>query len=475
MFFGGVNVYLQQKSALFRRLPGFVDRFFDQPWLLRWAASRSLKTSARELGELTVSVLRGQAGRQHKEVRRLCRWLASSVRPQLVNLTNMLIAGCAVEIRDAVRAPILATLQGDDLFLEQLPEPYRSQALAEIRRLVRHVDGFLVFSRYYADFMAEYFQIPRERFEITPLGVETGDFADPTAAKGPAPPPRPPRIGYLARLAPEKGLHLLVEAFLELRRRPATKHAQLHIAGYLAASDRDYAESLFARLRAAGAGDDFQYVGEVDRRGKIEFLRQIDVFSAPTICREPKGLFVLEALAAGVPVVQPDHGAFPELLEAVSRRPTRSPQRRSAPGGLARRTAVGRGDPAPAWRARSENRSRALPRGRDGPRYARRLPTLHRPRRRLNGPGYFGAMVQIMRRPCCCGGASNLPNSSNTSSTVSITLRPSSTWAISRPRKTTDNCTLSLCWRKVLACFTLKLMSCSPVFGRRRISLILVW
>ena len=320
VFFGGVNVYLQQKSALFRRLPGFLDRWLDQPWLIRWAASRSLKTNARELGELTVSVLRGQAGHQRREVRKLCQWLASSVQPQLVNLTNMLIAGCAAEIKEAVGAPVLATLQGDEAFLEQLLEPYKSQALAEIRRLVRHIDGFVVFSRYYADFMAEYFHIPRERFEITPLGVETRDFVDPAGAGGPIASPRParpPRVGYLARLAPEKGLHVLVDAFLELRRRPAAKHIQLHIAGYLGASDRRYAERQFAKLRAAGAGDDVRYIGEVDRRGKIEFLRQIDVFSAPTTHPEPKGLFVLEALAAGVPVVQPAHGAFPELLQAL--------------------------------------------------------------------------------------------------------------------------------------------------------------
>jgi len=41
------------------------------------------------------------------------------------------------------------------------------------------------------------------------------------------------------------------------------------------------------------------------------------VLSVPTTYHEPKGLFVLEALAAGVPVVQPAHGAFPEMLESL--------------------------------------------------------------------------------------------------------------------------------------------------------------
>jgi glycosyltransferase involved in cell wall biosynthesis len=232
----------------------------------------------------------------------------------------MLIAGCVEQIRREVRAPVLATLQGDDLFLEQLEEPYKSQAIAEVRRLVRHIDGFLVFSRYYADFMADYFDIPREKLAITPLGVDTRDFrefAGQGASAEPAARQRPLTVGYLARLAPEKGLHVLVDAFLELHRRRETEHVQLHIAGYLGAGQREYAESQFARLRAAGLEDHFQYVGEVDRRGKVEFLNRIDVLSVPTTHREPKGLFVLEALAAGAPVVQPDHGAFPELLGAL--------------------------------------------------------------------------------------------------------------------------------------------------------------
>jgi glycosyltransferase involved in cell wall biosynthesis len=53
----------------------------------------------------------------------------------------------------------------------------------------------------------------------------------------------------------------------------------------------------------------------VDRRGKIDLLRGADVLSVPATFREPKGFYVLEALAAGTPVVVPDHGSLPELVE----------------------------------------------------------------------------------------------------------------------------------------------------------------
>jgi glycosyltransferase involved in cell wall biosynthesis len=235
------------------------------------------------------------------------------VRPNLVNFTNVLIAGCAPVLRERLSAALVVTLQGDDIFLDDLPEPHRSRAIGEIRKLVPLIDGFIVHSQYYADYMSDYLGIPRDKFRLSHLGIDPGDWREPPATDA----NRPPTIGYLARLAKEKGLHVLVDAFLELRRRHGTENAVLRIAGWLGEHNRAYAQEQFARLESAGLGEAYEYVGEVDRAGKIAFLRSIDVLSVPTTYREPKGLFVLEALAAGVPVVQPEHGAFPELIAAT--------------------------------------------------------------------------------------------------------------------------------------------------------------
>src|SRR5262249_9553575 len=140
---------------------------------------------------------------------------------------------------------------------------------------------------------------------------DVGDFA---ANADSALQSRPPTVGYLARLAPEKGLHILADAFIRLRQMPGMQSARLKIAGWLGEQNRPYADSAFRRLREAGFGDVFEYLAEINRRGKLDFLGSIDVLAVPTTYQEPKGLFVLEALAAGVPVIQPDHGAFPEVL-----------------------------------------------------------------------------------------------------------------------------------------------------------------
>ena len=315
IFFGGINVFMQQKVPLYRFLPSFIHRFFDQRWLIRKLTKKSIDPSAKTLGALTISMLRGTGGRQRKEVRRLCNWL-SDLQPDVVMFSNILIAGCLPALKKQLDVPVLVTLQGDDIFLESLDEPYKSRALEEIRRLAKQVDGFLIHSRYYADFMQGYFGIPAEKFHLSKLGIDLRGFP-PCEETNQDRKNRPPTIGYLARLAPEKGLHLLVDAFIQLRQRPDMEQAKLRIAGWLGDRNREYADEQFAKLHDAGLGNAFEHVGEVSRDEKIAFLKTIDVLSVPTTYREPKGIYVVEALAAGVPVVQPEHGAFPELLNEM--------------------------------------------------------------------------------------------------------------------------------------------------------------
>ena len=312
VFFGGINVYLQQKIFLFRYLPPLLDRFLDMPWLIRKVTSGVSTIDPHKLGALAVSMLKGQRGNQRKEVRRLCRWLSRHHRPDMVTMTNLLIGGCIPAIKKKLGVPVVVTLQGDDIFLDELLPPYRQQAIDLMRGLVSQVDGFLVNSEFFAERVGKLLEIPREKIHLVPLGIDTSDFRS-LAGTSPAT-DRPLTVGYLARLAPEKGLHLLVDAFLELQQMPGMDQVQLRIAGWLGQHRRDYAEQQFEKLRSAGLGDRFEYDGEVDRQGKIDFLGSIDVLSVPTVYEEPKGLFVLESLAAGVPVIQPRHGAFPELL-----------------------------------------------------------------------------------------------------------------------------------------------------------------
>jgi glycosyltransferase involved in cell wall biosynthesis len=205
--------------------------------------------------------------------------------------------------------PICCTLQGEDLFIEGLPEPYRSEALDLIRRQVNHVDLFISVSDFYADPMSRYFAIPRERIAVVPLGINVSGYDEVAKAQN-----HVFTIGYFARVAPEKGLHELCEAYRILRQERGVPAARLLAAGYLAPDHRRYLERLERLMRSHGLGDEFEYRGVLDRQEKIGFLKELDVLSVPGPFPDPKGMYLLEAMAAGTPVVQPKRGAYPEVI-----------------------------------------------------------------------------------------------------------------------------------------------------------------
>jgi glycosyltransferase involved in cell wall biosynthesis len=326
VFFGGVSVYLQQHVPLFRKTPAFLDRLWDSSRLIRLVSKRSIATDGKFLGEMTVSMLKGEHGHQRKELDKLLDWIRQHYpSPDVVNLPFALLIGLAGPLRQALGSRIVCTLQGEDLFLEQLPEPWRGEALALIRQQVGEVDLFAPVSDYYAAAMPGYLGIPVERIRTVPLGINFKDFdyltpfvpgrqvRRATSAQYPEP-ARPFTIGYFARIAPEKGLDRLVDAYRILRRQRGMPPARLEAAGWMGEAQKPYLAAIERTLRDDDLLGEFKYRGELSRLDKVRFLSQLDVFSMPAPYKEPKGLSVLEAMAAGVPVVQPAHGAFPEMI-----------------------------------------------------------------------------------------------------------------------------------------------------------------
>jgi glycosyltransferase involved in cell wall biosynthesis len=312
VLFGGISVYLQQHSSLFRKLPPVLDRLWDSPWLIGMFAGRGISPDARFLGEMTISMLHGESGLLRKEFDKLVDWTKDEPVPDVINLPNSLLISMAAPLKRALGRPVCVTLQGEELFIDSLVAPYREQALALIRRQVREVDHFIAVSEYCARHMASFLEIPSDRISVVPLGIgmdgysrrEAGDRDDAAAF----------RVGYLARLAPEKGLRLLAEAYVRLRTRMNGAPARLDVAGYMAPDQRRYLETARAVLAEAELVDEMTYRGELDRAGKRAFLHGLDVLSVPATYDEPKGMFLLEAMASGVPVVQPRRGAFIEVV-----------------------------------------------------------------------------------------------------------------------------------------------------------------
>lgn len=316
IFYGGIKAYLLQK---------YPRPFFGRDLLLRVAGSQALlrlmprfdigsAVDPKANAEMTISILKGEQGNQRELLRELVVWIKSTYQPDLIHITNTLLIGVAREFKRSLQIPITCGLHGEDIFLEGMPQPYQSEALNLIRERARDVDRFLAISTYYADMFSKWVGLDRSKVDVVWPGIALDDYRKLAAETTTS---RPLTIGFLARFVPEKGLHLLVDAFISLVRSGEFPNLRLLAGGYLSRAYDTYVNGIRRTIKNNGLEDRIKLLGTLERAEKLDFFRQIDVFSVPATYREPKGISILEALASGVPVVQPDHGAYPEWVNAT--------------------------------------------------------------------------------------------------------------------------------------------------------------
>ena len=310
IFFGGINIYLQQKLAVFRKTPAVIDRWLNSPGLLRWAARHSHMTSAREHGEMSLEMFNVSTSRFRKEWDKLLDWIGQE-KPDLVCLSTALLAGLTPELKQRFGVPVLTFFQGEDSFLDGLPEPYRRKCWAALAERLAASDVLVSPSRFYADFMRERMKLPATSIEIMSNGVRVEDYP------ASAPPAAPPTVGYLAKMTRDKGLEVLVAAFIHLARELGDKNTRLKIAGAATAAEEPFIGEMKQRLARAGLESRVDWMPNVTREQKIAFFHSLTLFSVPAIYVEAFGLYVIEAMACGVPVVQPAASAFPEIVGAT--------------------------------------------------------------------------------------------------------------------------------------------------------------
>ena len=289
VYMGGINVFLQEHVPLFRKTPRFLNRLLDAAPLLRLATRRGVSVEPARLGRLTVSMLRGADGTLRRTVLELVEFLTADVAPDIVNIPNSLLIALAPAIKAALRVPVVCTLQGEDAFLDGLGEPYRSEAIGLIRQYAASVDAFVAVSRFGADRMSGYLGIDPRRIHVVPIGIDVSGYARANLDAEPF------TIGYLARVAPEKGLHILCEAYRRLRAQPGLPPSRIWAAGYLAPEHKPYLADIRRQMQSWGLTDDLHYHGALDRDGKLAFLQNLSVLSVPAPLAGQKGQFLLEA------------------------------------------------------------------------------------------------------------------------------------------------------------------------------------
>ncbi|GDY20722.1 glycosyl transferase family 1 [Verrucomicrobiota bacterium] len=311
IFFNGINVYLEQVFPAYRKAPQWLHNLLASPVLLKLAAGRAAKTRAAEVGELTLSMLRGEEGNQERELEQLIAWLRTQPKPDVVCLSNAMLVGMARRLKRELGTRVVCTLQGEDAFLDAMPEPVRGEVWRTLAERGKDVDLFIAPSRYFGELMAKRLGLAAERLRVVPNGISLEGYHAAGAAV------EPPALGFFARMCPEKGLDTVVEAFIEIRRRGRVPRLQLRIGGACGPGDVVFVNGLKQRLAAAGLAGDVEFHPNLSRAEKLAFLRSLTVFSVPALYGEAFGLYVIEALASGVPVVQPRVASFPELIAAT--------------------------------------------------------------------------------------------------------------------------------------------------------------
>ena len=312
VFFGGINIFLQQKFAVFRHSPEWFDKLLNNPNLLRSAAKRSHMTSARDHGQMTFEMLRLDGVVFEKELNKLYSWINDHGVPDALCLSTALQAGLAKEVKKQWNIPVICYFQGEDSFLDSLPDDYRDRCWQLMADRCQDADVLLAPSEFYARMMERRLGMDTGRIRLQINGINLEGFQVSEGASD-----EHPAIGYLARLCEVKGLPLMIDAFIHLRTQLGNDSARLKVAGAMTKGDIALVESLKSKLDRANLSDSVEWLPNISRDEKLAFLSSLSLFSVPVQYEEAFGLYGIEAMAASVPIVQPNASAFPEIIETT--------------------------------------------------------------------------------------------------------------------------------------------------------------
>jgi len=309
VFYGAINVYLREKLPFYKNAPTWVERALDSPFLLRMAAKRSGSTSPAELEGMTMSLLRGEDGRQAPELEHLIQFLRNEVKPDIVHLSNALLLGLAHRIKHDLGIRVVCSLQDENEWVDEMSPGSQKSVWNLMADKAADVDLFIATSHFYASKSEEDFRVPTDKIRIIQGGINLDGYERSTL------PFDPPVIGYLCRMSEYFGLGILVDAFMKLKDQSRFSDLRLMITGGYAGPDKPFVNSIMEKLTRKGCREDVVVFKEFDKASRVKFLKSLTLLSVPVPGGEAFGAYQVEALAAGVPVVQPGVGCYPEFVE----------------------------------------------------------------------------------------------------------------------------------------------------------------
>jgi glycosyltransferase involved in cell wall biosynthesis len=320
VFFGAISMYLREKVPFLKNMPQFFDKIVDSAPMLRMAAKRAGTTRTEGLEDMTLNMIKGENAFPEKELQRLVDYLSKEGKPDIIHLSNALIIGLAHQLKKRLDVKIVCSLLNEDDWVDEMAEPYQSNAWKLISKAAPDVDTFLTPSKYYKEFFISKTGISGENVKVVPLGLDPDLELLSVVKKD-----NWPAIGYFCRINSQNGFDKLVDAFIELKKNDRLPGLTLHISGGYTGDDKPFITEQIGKIKAANLKSFVKIYPEFHGNSKQQFFSNIDVMSVPVRKHDGYGLYLLEANAAGVPVVQPATGAFPEIVAGTGGGITYSP------------------------------------------------------------------------------------------------------------------------------------------------------
>ena len=309
VFYGAVSIYMKQLYPIFRKAPEWVDKLLNAKPILKLAASMAGSTNAKGLEEMTVSMLLGEAGKQQEELERLVDWMADHCKPDIVHISNALLLGLAHRIKVRLNVPIVCSLQDEDVWVDAMKPVFREQVWQLMSEKAKDVDLFIGVSHFFSEVMKERMKIVPEKIQSLYLGVDPDDYEYITSNK------KGRNIGYISRMCHENGLDILVDAFIKLKKKIGFEDVKLLLTGGSTGSDSLYIKEIIQAIAKEKLTRDVLFLDDFEDTARHDFFSQVSVISVPVRNGEAFGMYLVESMASGIPVVQPALGAFPEIIE----------------------------------------------------------------------------------------------------------------------------------------------------------------
>ncbi|MCX6238612.1 MAG: glycosyltransferase family 4 protein [Bacteroidia bacterium] len=308
VFYGAVSIYLKQLYPIFRKAPQWVDHLLNSKPLLKMAASMAGSTNAKGLEEMTVSMLLGEDGKQQEELERLVDWMAVHCKPDIIHISNALLLGLAHRIKEKLNVPIVCSLQDEDVWIDAMKPVFRDQIWKLMSEKAKDVDHFIAVSDYFSKVMQQRMKLSEEKVQSLYLGVDPADYQFiPVSNKG-------RNIGYISRICHENGFDILVDSFIQLKKRTGFEDVKLIATGGSTGADTKYIKAIRNKLLREKLEEQVEFIDDFEETGRKAFFNKVSVISVPVRNGEAFGMYMLESMASGVPVVQPALGAFPEIV-----------------------------------------------------------------------------------------------------------------------------------------------------------------